>query len=481
MRDVLGDTTNPASRILQEDEYTPFDNDYSRQKASAALIDALGAVASDIATRAVAPANRQRVVPCAPSGPGDVACFRQTIETLGQRLFRRPLAADELTAYLGLQAFAAEDNPAVAHDFYTAVELVLRSMLQDPEFLYRIEIGRKAIEPNVLSLNDYEIASRLSFLLLGSSPDDALLAEASRGKLSLADQRRAQAVRLLEDPRARGQIHRFHAMWLGYRAIPASADLAAAFNLETTKLIDRVVFEQPASYLSLFAATETYLTDALADHYGLARPAGGAGWVPYGSSGRAGILAQGSVLAAFSKFSDTSPTQRGIFVQTRLLCNVILPPPANVNVDQPPPATDSQCKQDRYAAHRTLPSCASCHDQLDPIGDGLESYDIAGRVRTHDDAHAECAISGRGELPGFGAFSGPKELGQKLIESGRLEQCFVQQMLSYALGRPLRAEESGTVDSLSASFKASNYSFTNLLLDFVASDRFTLRQEDPVP
>ena len=98
------------------------------------------------------------------------------------------------------------------------------------------------------------------------------------------------------------------------------------------------------------------------------------------------------MLAAFSKFSDTSPTQRGIFVQTRLLCNTILPPPANVNVDQPPPVTASGCKLDRYDAHRVSPSCASCHDKLDPIGYGLENYDIGGRLRTHDDGHPECTI-----------------------------------------------------------------------------------------
>lgn len=480
MRDLLGDSTNPVSKFLQEDEYTPFDNDYSRQKASAALIDSLEASADDIAARVLAPANRARIVPCAPSGPGDAACFQQTIETVGRRLFRRPLGADEVSAYLRLQSYATETDAAAPHDFYTAVALMLRSMLQDPEFLYRIEIGSKTSDPSALQLNDYEVATRLSLLLVGSSPDDALLDLAKNSQLSDPQQRRAAATGLLADPRARDQIHRFHAMWLGYRAIPASADLAAAFNLETTKLIDRVVFDQPASYLTLFSAAETYLTDVLADQYGLPKPAGGEGWVPYGVSGRAGILSHGSVLAAFSKFSDTSPTQRGIFVQTRLLCNTINPPPANVNVDQPPPATASACKLDRYDAHRASSSCASCHNNLDPIGYGLENYDVGGRFRTHDDGHPECAIPGKGELPGYGTFSGPAELGQKLIASGKLEQCFVQELLSYAVGRALRPEESGVVDTLSGTFKASEYSLTDLLLDYVASDRFALRQEDPV-
>ncbi len=479
VRDLLGDATNPASKFLQEDEYTPFDNDYSRQQASAALIDSLEATADGIATTVLLPANRSHIVPCTPSGPGDAACFRQVIETTGRRLFRRPLSEEEITAYLTLQSFATEAT-AVPHDFYTAVNLMLRSMLQDPEFLYRIEVGSPTADVGVLHLNGYEIASRLSFLLVGSSPDDTLLDKAKADALSDPQQRRAEATRLLADPRARDQIHRFHAMWLGYRAIPQTAELITAFNLETTKLIDRVVFDKPASYLTLFSSPDTYLTDALADQYGLPKPPGGEGWVPYGMGGRAGILSHGSVLASFSKFSDTSPTQRGILVQTRLLCNVVRPPPANVNVDQPPPATASLCKIDRYAAHRASSSCGACHNNLDPIGLGLENYDIGGRYRTHDDAHAECMIPGKGELPGYGTFSGPGELGQKLLDSGKLESCFVQHLMRYAVGRALRPEEDGEIDALTGSFKSSDYSLAELLLGYVTSDRFALRQEDTV-
>ena len=129
VRDLLGDTTNPAGRFLAEDEFTPFDNDYTRQNPSAALIDSLEATAGDIAARVLAPATRSRIVTCTPTGPGDAACFRQVIETVGRRLFRRPLSEDEITAYLTLQSFATENNPTVPHDFYTAVGLVLRSML----------------------------------------------------------------------------------------------------------------------------------------------------------------------------------------------------------------------------------------------------------------------------------------------------------------------------------------------------------------
>jgi hypothetical protein len=480
VRDVFGDETQPAAGVLQEDEYGPFDNDYTRQRASAALIDSVEAFATEVAARAL-DAHRDRVVPCTPAAANDAACFSQSVIAIGTRLFRRPLTTEEVDAYGTLQAFSTEDVSGVENDFYTGIELVLRSMLQDPEFLYRIEIGTAAAHPEELVLNDYEIATRMSFLLWGSTPDDALLEAARDGELTGPAGRRAAAERLLTDDRARSALHRFHAMWLGYRAIPHTPDLVAAFDRETTQLIDRVIFDQPSSYLSLFLSPETYIDDRLAEHYGLARPSNGQGWVSYGSSRRAGILSHGSVLAGFSKFSDTSPTQRGIFVQTRLLCNTIDAPPANVNVDQPPGSDDAACKSERYREHRASPSCAGCHADLDPIGFGLEEYDVGGRLRTHDDGHEECVISGEGELPGYGTFRGPGELAQKLVDSGELSQCFVQHLLSYAIGRALRPSEAALVTSLEQDFAASGYDARTLLVDYVASGRFALRREERAP
>jgi len=481
VRDALGDDGSAAAKFLSEDQYRPFDNDYTVQGASSALIESLEATANDIAARAVLPANRNRIVPCTPTGPGDTACLRSTIEGVGRRLYRRPLSEEQLQAYLTLQSYATESTPGVTHDFYTAVNLVLRSMLQDPEVLYRIEIGTPTGEPGIFALDDYEVASRLSFLLWGSGPDDALLTQAGAGKLTEAGARTQAAARLLSDPRARTQLERFHAMWLGYRAIPASAELAAAFGLETNKLIDKVVFDQPSSYLDLFTSAQTYVSGPLPAQYGVAAPAGGQGWVSYADDKRAGILSHGSVLAGFSKFSDTSPTQRGIFVQTRLLCNKIGSPPANVNVDQPPGNADKICKIDRYDEHRKLKSCAVCHDQLDPIGYGLENYDIGGRYRTHDDAHDDCILPDKGELPGVGEFSGPGQLAQLLVSNGELEACFVQHFMSYAVGRELRPEEAAAKDSLLASFKSGGYDLQQMLTHYVGDQRFALRQEESAP
>jgi hypothetical protein len=227
----------------------------------------------------------------------------------------------------------------------------------------------------------------------------------------------------------------------------------------------------------LFTLKETYLDVALADHYGLSHPSGAQGWVSYGNSGRAGILSHGSVLAAFSKFSDTSPTQRGIFVQTRLLCQDIPPPPANVNVDQPPAGGASMCKTDRYAQHRASSSCAACHGRIDPIGLGLEKYDVAGRYREHDDGLPQCLLDGVGELPGYGTFQGPGELAQKLTENDLIDACAVRQYLTFAAGRRLRADEQALVDSELASFRGSKRDLAEMIVAFAASDVFALRKE----
>jgi hypothetical protein len=478
VRDLLGDDTHPATRLLPEELYSPYDNDYAAQTASGALIDSLEALATDVAARVIADdAMRARIVTCTPKSAGDVDCFREVVSGFAQRAFRRPVTQDETDAYMTLLDFATEDNPDVPHGFDTAVELLVRSVLQDPEFLYRIEVGKATQDSRVFALSDYEMASRMSYLLWGTTPDAALLADAAGGKLQKSASRITVARRMLEDDRARDQLHRFHAMWLGYRAIPHPPELTAAFNAETTALIDRIVFDEPQSYLNIFTFAETHLDDMLAEHYGLPKPDGGEGWVDYGDSGRAGILSHGSVLSAFSKFSDTSPTQRGLLVRTRLLCQTIPRPPANVKADQPPGDKDAVCKFDRYAQHRTSSSCASCHDQMDPIGFGLENYDIAGVYRAHDEGLPQCAIAGQGEIVNVGTFSGPAELGKLLVDEELVQPCIVKQLMQFALGRKADASETSELEALQQSFADHDYLLAELIVQYVGSHAFALRME----
>lgn len=479
---LLGDDTAPARQFLSEDEFSPYDNDYTLQTASRALIESLNVLAKDVAERAVANEDfKANVLPCTPNTPDDAECFRAIAENLLMRGFRREVESDEVDPYMALLDYATEQVPGRSIDFYTSVGLLIQSVVQDPEFLYRIEVGTPTNVAGIQQLNDHEIASRMSYLLWGDMPDEQLFSEASAGNLSDTGARRALAGRMLESDKSRQQLKRFHAMWLGYRAIPHGAELTNAFAAETNALLDRVLFDEPQSYLNLFTYPETYVDEFLADHYGLPSPSGGSDWVAYGDSGRAGLLSHGSVLSAFSKFSDTSPTQRGILVRTRLMCDEVPPPPPDINTDEPPSDMDANCKIDRYVEHRTNGACAACHAALDPIGFGLENYDMAGRWRDHDDGAEECSIDGQGSVDPLGSFSGPAELAQLLVDAGEIDDCLVRQYLAFALGRPLEGAESELVASLRERFRQSDHSLPSVLEDYVASEAFALRLEPSDP
>ncbi len=470
--DVLGANAGPSG-VLAEDEFSPYDNGYDNQVVSQALVDGLQVMAEDVAAGLIANVEqRDHLLPCTPASASDAACFDQTVEQLGSRLLRRPFSADDVAHYRPLLEFATESD-----DFYAAVELLLQSLLQDPEFVYRIERGSPTMTAGVFALDAHEIATRMSFMLLGTTPDAGLLHDSS---LTDGESRRAVTAQLLEDPRAQRQLNRFHSMWLGYRAIPHDAELNAAFQAETEALIERVVFDQAGDFLQLFSSPETYLTTALAEHYGLPPPDNGEGWVSYPTdSGRAGILSQGSVLSGFSKFTDTSPTQRGIFVQTRLLCNEIPPPPPTVDVDQPPGENEAACKVDRYLAHKDQSGCAACHDQFDPIGLGLEHFDMAGRYREHDDGAPECVLDTVGTLPGYGEFEGPAELAELLVDNNLVAPCFVQHYARFILGRvKLSSLDKEYTAVLAEQFESQDRRVSDWLTELVADPVFALRREE---
>jgi hypothetical protein len=165
-------------------------------------------------------------------------------------------------------------------------------------------------------------------------------------------------------------------------------------------------------------------------------------------------------------------------VRTRLLCQEIPRPPANVNSDQPPgEEMDAVCKFDRYQQHRTSSSCAGCHEQMDPIGFGLENYDIAGRYREHDEGLPQCTIAGQGQVVGHGSFSGPAELGALLVDEGVLEPCIVKQLFQFAIGRQVNADETQALAALSAEFADSGKQFQELLVSIVGADAFARRME----
>jgi hypothetical protein len=474
--DLFGDATRPASGRLPEDALTPFDNDFLTQDPSAVLVQAAETLAIDVAQRLIAePERRDDVVGCIPSAASDRTCMRAFVERVGRRAYRRTLTAAEIEDLVELgDTFATNES-----DFYEGVDAIVRALLQAPQFLYRVEIGTPVEnQPGLFLLDDFEIATKLSYLVVGSTPDDELLASAEAGEMDSSESRSAQVTRLLATPRARAQADRFHAMWLGYSKMAIAPDLASRMRRETAALIDRVLFEEKGPWLGLFQVEESFLDDTLAAHYGLALPGSSdPTWVSLAGSGRRGILSQGAFLSAASNPGDTSPTKRGLLIRSRLLCSPVPPPPPDVPADSPPDPAAADCKWDQYAAHREKSSCAGCHAQMDPIGFGLENYDKEGRFREHDDDRPECLISGDGELIGAAEFNGPAELSDVLVATGSLEGCATQHFMQFAVGGALGPNHEALSDELTEAFAASDGRFDALMVAFVSAEAFTYRLE----
>lgn len=476
LRDVLGDDTRPTGAFLPPDVIDPFDNALETQFPSAPHVGGLEALANDVASRLVAdPVRREQVAGCTPTSATDAACLDTMVRRVGRLVLRRPLADDEVGALTALAGTFTLNG-----DFWDGADVVVRALLQHPEFVYRVELGAATDEPGVYALTDLEIAARLSYLVWGSSPDDALLTEAEAGRLSTGPAIRAAAERLLADPRARDRADRFHAMWLGYWTLPHPIEVTTAFRTETRLLLEDRLFDRPGPWLDLLTADGTYADDDLAAYYGLPLP-GSADpvWVPYGASGRMGLLSHGSFLSVNAKFGDTSPTLRGKLVRERILCEDVLPPPPTVNVDEPPSGDgDSVCKADRYAEHRANGSCKSCHEQIDPIGFGLEGYDQAGLYRAHDAGEPDCPVTGEGDLDGV-SFVGPAGLAALLHADPRVAGCAVQQLYTVAMGHEPVAEDEPYVDRLLAAFDATG-AFQQLVLTLVTDEAFRFRREEEV-
>jgi hypothetical protein len=411
-------------------------------------------------------------VGCAPTGPGDAACFEQFVREFGRRAFRRPMTDTEVTRFVTLLAHGQAEG-----DFWVAVDSAIRAFLQHPSFLYRVELGVPLPDQlDVLALTNHEVATRMSYFLLGSTPPDWLLDAADANELTTDEGVRAAAEQLLATEEARKAVARFHALWIGWEATANPS-----MQIETNALLDRVIFDETGTFQDLLRADETYVDAALAEVYGLPAPtSGGFEWKSWGDTGRQGLLSQGAFLSLGAKFADTSPTQRGLLIRTRLFCHVIQPPPAGVDIDQPPMGTDpNACKLDRYDMS-TREGCKGCHAQMDPIGFGLENYDASGRFREYQIDRPDCPIPGDGTLEGVGTFNGPKELSDLLIQQQDLNQCVVTHLYRFAMGRyALDEADMNFIERLTTEAAPDGEIVVqNALLDFVSSPEFRLRREE---
>lgn len=463
----------PADVVGSEVE-SPFDNDARLQDVSTDLVVRLDAFARAYGDRvASAPAQALATAGCQPSGPGDAACFGSLVRSAGRLAFRRMVTDDEVARLSAFLAFAQEDDA-----FGSAVSAFVRAVVQHPEFLYRVESGEPTGTPGAFLLDGREIATRLAFLFWGQVPDAALLDAAEAGKLASGAGRLAEAERMLKDPRAKRHLRRFHAQWLGYANVTPPVALAADLDAETSALVDRVVLDEKRDWMDLFRFGETYVTPALAVHYGMTPPASAA-WVPYEGSRGGGVLAHGAFLLQGSKFGDTSPTLRGYRILKRVLCGELGAIPDGIDTDNPPAsASPSACKTERYGM-RNVSSCATCHTKTDDIGFGLENFGPTGEWRATEPNLPACTIAGQGAVLGQ-AFSGPRQLGETLASDPDVASCADRQLLRFALGRPDTPEDGPTLAALDAQQSAKK-ELGSLLRAFAESAAIAHRIERTSP
>lgn len=444
---------------LSDERTNPFDNGSDSQSISSAVVESYNLFAKSYAESFVGnTANIRTLAGCTPSAANDTACFRRFASAVGRLLLRRTITAAELTRYEKLTAYSVADN-----NFYVGPKLLVQALAQHPEFLYRIEVGSTVSGNTVKILNNFEIASRLSYLLWGSAPDDALLTAAESGQLTNSSQRLSQLTRMLASSKARRQWQRYHAQWLGYEDVPLNSNVAADMRNESAALVDHIAFNSTEQWLRLFNYEQTYVSAALARHYGLGSPASAAWQARAG-----GIFTHGTVLALGSKFGDTSPTLRGYKILKRVLCQPLGPVPPGIDPDNPP-GSATQCKTDRYSM-RLQTSCQSCHALMDNIGFGLENYDSNGLFRTTDKGLSSCKITGEGAL-GDKRFTGVEELSDNLMSSPAAIQCASRQLLRFTLGRPTSAADLNTVEAMHAQYLKTPQ-FTSMLQAIVGTQAF---------
>ncbi len=407
---------------------------------------------------------------------------RLIAQSLTKKIYRRPATDAELDVLMRVYELGREGDLA----YHAALRLMLKAMLVSPQFLFITPAEEFDKDDEIVPLDDYQLASRLSYLVWGTMPDDELMRLADSKQLHEPQVLKSQVKRMLEDPRASGLFDGFGTQWLGLDKLKSKSFDRSKFPMMTDSMrlamIDEVrqffmnVVRDNQSIAALIDSDYTFMNAELATLYGLEESVAGTAMrrVSLADKNRGGILGMPGVLAATSFPNRTSPVNRGVWVLEQVLGEHVPPAPPNV------PALDKQNQQlvatmtlrERFEMHRSDAVCANCHRLLDPIGFGLENFDAIGRWRDKDDNGA--AIDASGELPGGVRFASPKEL--KTMVAGRMEdfsRTLIEKLLAYALCRRLEGYDEVVVDELMKEVSQDNGRMQTLITAVVTSYPFT--------
>jgi mono/diheme cytochrome c family protein len=427
-------------------------------------------------------ASRQRVFTCRPTAAADDArCAKTILSTLARRAYRRPVTEADVRLLLQFYDEARTDG-----DFERGIEAALTRMLVSPSFLFRIEQDPSNAAPgSTYRVADLDLASRLSFFLWSSIPDDELLRLAEAGKLRDAKVLGQQVSRMLADSRSAALARNFTGQWLDLRKVrdvkptqrlfpDFDANLRDAFERETELLVDSIM-RQNGSVIDLLGANYTFVNERLARHYGIPDVYGPHfRRVTLDDPTRGGLLGHGSILTLTSNDTRTSPVRRGVFILENLLGIEPPAPPANVPPlpEDPARAGKVLSMRERMVEHRANPACSGCHAMMDPLGLALEHFDAVGKA-----VQSRTPLDLSGVLPDGTSFDGPAGLRNILMSrSNEFVLNMTEKLFTYALGRGAEPYDAPAIRKIARDAAAQNYRFSSLVLGIVTSDAFLMRR-----
>jgi hypothetical protein len=503
IRDLVGVDFRPADDFPADDVGYGFDNVGDVLSLPPLLLEKYLSAAERISERAIRarppawrsgellPESHRRIIFRDPGSPAEVPqAARAILERFATRAYRRPVTSAETDRHLTLVELAIQNGDS----FERGVQLAVEAILVSPHFLFRVELdsrmrGTGPTTPSgdrVEWIGNFELASRLSYFLWSSMPDEELFRSAADGRLRDPEELERQARRMIEDPKAQALVDNFAGQWLQIRNLkvvnpdrqkfPGFDEPLRTAMLRETELFFLAVMREDRSILEFLDADYTYLNERLARHYGLPGVAGEQfRRVHLDDPARGGLLTQASILTVTSNPNRTSPVKRGKWMLEQVLGSPTPPPPPEVSPlkeDSRAGTTDSVRR--KMEQHRTQTSCAICHNRLDPLGFGLENYDGIGGWREQDGG---LPIDASGALPSGESFQGPAQLKAVLRSRGReFARCLAEKLLIYALGRGLEDTDRPAVDQIVKDVEENQFRFSALVLGIVQSDPFRKRR-----
>ncbi|MCC6796944.1 MAG: DUF1592 domain-containing protein [Candidatus Hydrogenedentes bacterium] len=490
VRDLLGVDFRPADDFPADDTGYGFDTIGSVLSLSPLLMEKYLAAAERIAHDVVVREScddvtgaKRYVFTCEhPNKPHAKVCAERVLEPLARRAYRRPPASEEIEKLTGFVDLAYENDDT----FEQGIEIALQAILVSPQFIYRIEHNAPArFGKEERRLEDYELASRISYFIWSSMPDAELLDAAHDGALRNPRVLRTQLQRMLRDPRSIALADHFAGQWLEFRNMTIADPDPKLFPLfndglrnamtQETMLFFESIVQNDRSILDFIDADYTYLNEALAKHYGIDGVTGAAfRRVVVDPAQRGGVLTHASILTVTSYPTRTSPVLRGVWVLQNILASPPPPPPPDVPALEAAKIDPNAPMRAKLEEHRKNESCASCHARIDPLGFGLENFDAVGAWRTTEGGQT---IDNSGTLPDGRSFSGVAELKKTLMDrKDDFARCLTQKMLTYGLGRGLEPYDAPAIDKMVENLARNDYRFSALVYEIVRSLPFQKRR-----